>query len=97
MSAYIKAENTEQLAGRLNSIEGQVKGIKRMVDREGCCIDILTEIADLIAASEEVAAILLKDHVDHCVRASIENEDETGEKTEEIIRAAERFLKLKRS
>lgn len=68
-----------------------------MVDREACCVDILAGITSLVAASEEVAAILLKDHVARCVRESIENEDETGEKTEEIAKAAQRFLKLKRS
>ena len=68
MHGYIKAENKDQLMKRLDRIEGQVRGIKRMVDREAYCIDIVTQITSLIAASEKVASMLIKDHVDYCVR-----------------------------
>ncbi len=94
MDGYIKAENKEELARRLDRIEGQARGIKRMVDREDYCIDILTQITSLIAASEKVASILLQDHLDHCVREAIENETDAEEKIAEARAALERFLRV---
>jgi DNA-binding FrmR family transcriptional regulator len=91
---YIKAENKEILAARLGRIEGQTRGIKRMVDEEAYCIDILTQITSLVAASEKVATILLQDHVDYCVREAIENQAEIDEKLVELRSALERFLKI---
>ena len=94
MHGYIKAENKENLQARLDRIEGQARGIKRMVDREAYCIDILTQITSLIAASEKVATILLKDHLDHCIREALEKGEDPGEKTEEVKAAIERFLRV---
>ena len=75
-------------------IEDQVRGIKRMVVREAHCIDILIQITSINAASEKVASILMQDHLDHCVREAIENEDETDEKPAEFKAALERFLRI---
>ncbi len=94
MHGYIKAQNKEQLARRLDRIEGQVRGLKRMVDREAYCIDILTQITSVLAATEKVASILIKDHVDHCVRELIKNEEDADEKIEELTAAIERFLRV---
>ncbi len=94
MPGYIKAENKRNLADRLDRIEGQARGIKRMVDREAYCIEILTQISSLVAASEKVASILIKYHLDHCVREAIENGEDPGEKTEELKAAIERFMRI---
>jgi len=94
LPGYIKAENKESLAARLDRIEGQARGIKRMVEREDYCIDILTQITSLIAASEKVATLLIQDHVDHCVREAIENREEADEKVTELRSALERFLRI---
>lgn len=94
MHGYIKADHKNQLANRLRRIEGQVRGVQRMVDEEAYCIDILTQISSLIAASEKVAAMVLRDHVEHCVKESIRNEDEAEEKIDELVAAVERFLKV---
>ena len=95
MSGYIKADNKQRLAERMDRIEGQARGIKRMIDREDYCVDILTQITSLIAASEKVASILLQDHLDHCVREAIENETAgTEEKIAEVKAALERFLRI---
>ena len=91
---YIKAENKEKLRARLDRIEGQARGIKRMVEREDYCIDILTQITSLVAASEKVATLLIQDHVDYCVREAIENREEADEKTAELRAALERFLRI---
>lgn len=94
LHGYIKADHKDQLANRLRRIEGQVRGVQRMVDEEAYCIDILTQISSLIAASEKVAAMVLRDHVDHCVKESIKNEDQAEEKVDELVAAVERFLKV---
>jgi CsoR family transcriptional regulator, copper-sensing transcriptional repressor len=94
MSSYIKAESKQNLADRMDRIEGQAKGIRRMIDREAYCIDIVTQITSLVAASEKVATILLKDHLDHCVREALDKGQDPGEKTEEVKAAIERFLRV---
>jgi DNA-binding FrmR family transcriptional regulator len=94
LHGYIKADHKDQLTNRLRRIEGQVRGVQRMVDEEAYCIDILTQISSLIAASEKVAAMVLRDHVEHCVKESIRNEDQADEKIEELVAAVERFLKV---
>jgi DNA-binding FrmR family transcriptional regulator len=88
---YINAENKEKLAARLDRIEGQARGIKRMVEREDYCIDILTQITSLVSASEKVATILIQDH---CVREAIEDRANTDEKIAELRSALERFLRI---
>ena len=91
---YIKAEDKEPLQNRLRRIEGQVRGVQRMVDEEAYCIDVLTQIASVVSALEKVGTILLKDHVEHCVRESVENGEKTDEKIEELTAAVERFLRV---
>jgi DNA-binding FrmR family transcriptional regulator len=91
---YIKAKDKEKLQNRLRRIEGQVRGVQRMVDEEAYCIDILTQIGSVVSALEKVGVILLKDHVEHCVRESIEKGEDPGEKIEELTDAVERFLKV---
>ncbi len=75
-------------------IEGQVRGVQRMVDEEAYCVDVLTQIASVVAALEKVGTIVLKDHVEHCVRESIENGEKADEKIEELTAAVERFLRV---
>ncbi|MBA2535682.1 MAG: metal-sensitive transcriptional regulator [Rubrobacter sp.] len=91
---YIKVGDKEKLQNRLRRIEGQVRGIQRMVDEEAYCVDILTQIGSVVSASEKVATILLKDHVEHCVRESIERGEGADEKIEELTAAVERFLRV---
>ena len=91
---YIKSKDKEKLQNRLRRIEGQVRGVQRMVDEEAYCIDVLTQIASVVAALEKVGTILLKDHVEHCVRESIEKGEGADEKIEELTAAVERFLKV---
>ena len=91
---YIKAKDKQLLENRLNRIEGQVRGVRRMVDEEAYCVDVLTQIASVVSALEKVGTILLKDHVEHCVRESIEKGEGADEKIEELTAAVERFLKV---
>jgi CsoR family transcriptional regulator, copper-sensing transcriptional repressor len=91
---YIKAKDKELLQKRLRRIEGQVRGVQRMVDEEAYCIDVLTQIASVVSALEKVGTMLLKDHVEHCVRESIEKSEGADEKIEELTASVERFLRV---
>jgi DNA-binding FrmR family transcriptional regulator len=91
---YNKEGDKEKLHNRLRRIEGQVRGIQRMVEEEAYCVDILTQIGSVVSASEKVATILLRDHVEHCVRESIEKGESADEKIEELTAAVERFLRV---
>jgi CsoR family transcriptional regulator, copper-sensing transcriptional repressor len=91
---YIKAKDREQIQNRLRRIEGQVRGVQRMVDEEAYCIDVLTQIASVVSALEKVGTIVLKDHVEYCVRESIEKSEGSEEKIEELTAAVERFLRV---
>ena len=91
---YIKAKDKELLQNRLKRIEGQVRGVQRMVDEEAYCIDVLTQIASVVAALEKVGAIVLRDHVEHCVRRALEHGEDADEKIDELTAAVERFLRV---
>lgn len=91
---YLKADDKEKLQNRLRRIEGQVRGLQRMVDEESYCIDILTQISSSVSALEKVGTLVLQDHVEHCVRRSIENGEQADERIRELTAAVERFLKV---
>jgi DNA-binding FrmR family transcriptional regulator len=93
---YIDAKDKEKLRNRLRRIEGQVRGLQRMIDEEAYCVDVLTQVGSVVSALEKVGVIVLKDHVEHCVRASIESGDrqKADEKVEELTAAVERFLRV---
>jgi DNA-binding FrmR family transcriptional regulator len=62
----------KDLQDRLRRIEGQVRGLQRMIDEDTYCIDVLTQVNSVNAALKAVGMGLLEDHVRHCVRESIE-------------------------
>ena len=79
---------------RLRRIEGQARGIHRMIDEDVYCIDILTQISALTSALENVALALLDDHLTHCVLSAAEaGGDEGREKIEEASAAIARLVK----
>ncbi len=69
MQGYTDRKDAVQ--ARLRRIEGQVRGIQRMVDADSYCIDVLTQISEATRALESVALELLDDHLAHCVRQAI--------------------------
>ncbi|MDH4113000.1 MAG: metal-sensitive transcriptional regulator [Actinomycetota bacterium] len=82
--------NKKALQDRLRRIEGQVRGLQRMVEEDKYCIDILTQVTSVQAALRAVGMGLLDDHVRHCVRESIEQG--SGEaKIEELMAAVGRI------
>ena len=82
--------NKKDLQDRLRRIEGQVRGLQRMVDEDTYCIDILTQLSSVNAALKAVGMGLLDAHVRHCVRESIE-QGEGDEKVEELMAAVGRL------
>lgn len=85
------AADKEQLLKRLARIEGQVRGVSRMVEEERYCIDVLTQISAIEAALDKVALGLIDDHTRHCV---VEAEGgERVEKVDELMAALGRFVK----
>ena len=91
------AEDKPLLVKRLHRIEGQVRGIERMIEEDRYCIDVLTQIAAVKTALEQVGARLLEDHVTHCVRDAIASGDENAadEKTAELLATVQRFVKTR--
>jgi DNA-binding FrmR family transcriptional regulator len=84
------------ILARLRRIEGQVRGLARMVDDEAYCIDVLTQIAAVDRALDGVALKLLDDHTNHCVRDAIaRGGDEADEKVDELMAAVERFARTR--
>jgi CsoR family transcriptional regulator, copper-sensing transcriptional repressor len=83
--------NKKGIQDRLNRLEGQVRGIQRMVDEERYCIDILTQVNAVKAALDRVAVRLLDDHVRHCVADAV-REGRGEAKVSELSDAIGRFL-----
>ena len=87
----------ERLTKRLHRIEGQVRGIERMVDEDRYCIDVLTQIAAVKTALESLGFELLQDHVNHCVHGALASGDAATAtaKTDELLAAVQRFAKTR--
>jgi len=85
----------DRLRKRLHRVEGQVRGIERMVDDDRYCIDILTQIAAVRTALESIGFELLSDHVAHCVSDALASGDaeNANEKSRELLAAVQRFAK----
>jgi len=91
----MKAETKQQILSRLRRIEGQVRGLQRMVEEDRYCIDILTQTASTTAALYGIRDMLMTQHLETCVAASLENDDpeEKRERIDEVITVFSRFRK----
>ena len=90
------AKDKAALAKRLHRIEGQVRGIERMVEDDRYCIDILTQVAAVKTALEQVAVNVLDGHVRHCVADAVATDgSEADEKLDELMAAVRRFAKVR--
>lgn len=81
----MKHENRGKLLNRLNRIEGQVRGVARMIEEDRYCIDVLTQLQAIRAAVQKAETELLKDHLDHCIEGAIVS----GDKNEQRQKAGE--------
>ena len=85
-------QDKDILIKRLNRIEGQVKGIQKMVEEERYCIDILTQISAIRSAINKVGSIILENHIKGCVVNSIK-EDNSEASLEELMKTIDKFIK----
>ncbi len=90
-------KDKDALIKRLHRIEGQVRGIEKMVEDDRYCIDILTQIAAVNTALESLAFKILDEHVHHCVAGALASGDEAAAnvKTEELLQAVQRFARTR--
>lgn len=86
--------STQQYLTRLRRIEGQVRGVQRMVEEQDYCINVLTQISAIQSALDSVALGLVHDHLGHCVLDAAKHSHEAGEeKITEAINAIARLVK----
>lgn len=86
------AKDKQKIESRLRRIEGQVRGIQKMVADDRYCIDVLTQVNATKAALESVALLLLADHTEHCVAEAIKSGKGTA-KVRELNQAVERLVR----
>ncbi len=89
------ASDKRKLKARLRRVEGQVRGIERMIDEDAYCVDVLTQVAAATKALQSVALVLMEDHLSHCVADAAS----TGGKVaaEKLAEASEAIARLVRS
>jgi CsoR family transcriptional regulator, copper-sensing transcriptional repressor len=87
----------DALVKRLHRIEGQVRGVEKMVEQDRYCIDIITQISAVTTALEAVAFKILDEHVNHCVAGALASGDErvAAEKSRELLEAVHRFARTR--
>jgi DNA-binding FrmR family transcriptional regulator len=87
----------DALVKRLHRIEGQVRGLERMVEEDRYCIDVLTQISAVTTALESLALRILDDHVQHCVADALASGDQEAaqEKSRELLEAVQRFARTR--
>jgi CsoR family transcriptional regulator, copper-sensing transcriptional repressor len=83
----------DKLQARLRRVEGQIRGLQRLVEEDAYCIDVLTQIAAVNAALRGVSVLLLDDHLRHCVRDAARSEADSDAIVTEATEAIERLLK----
>jgi len=86
---------TEDYLKRLRRIEGQVRGIARMVEEDTYCIDVLTQVSAVTKALQAVSLGLVEDHLGHCVVQAAQSSDEEGQA--KVREAADAIARIVRS
>jgi len=92
MQHYGYKDNKPALLKRLNRIEGQVRGVSKMVEEDKYCIDILTQVSAAKAALDKVALELLRDHARHCLSNDHVHSHSDSDKADELVSAIGRML-----
>src|SRR3712207_1834744 len=89
--------DTKAVQNRLRRIEGQVRGLQRMVDEDAYCVDILTQVAAVQTALEQVAIRVLDGHVRGCVADAVAGSDavKADERLDELMEAVRRFSRAR--
>ena len=95
MSAPGYHDDKAAILARLKRVEGQIRGLQRMVDDDTYCIDVLTQVSAATRALQSVAVELLDDHLRHCVSHAVQSDDpaEADRIITEATRSIERLVK----
>lgn len=93
MSLASYAHDKAKLMARLRRIEGQVRGVQKMIDEEQYCVDVLTQVSSVMAALQGVGLIVLEDHIQGCVRSALAAGEPGDRAVEELIDVVQRFVK----
>lgn len=91
----VGGQQREEALERLSRIEGQVRGLRRMVEEETYCVDVLTQISAVREALRGVAKIVMRNHLEHCVTDALRaNDEQAAERTyRELIDVIYKFAK----
>ncbi|OGO30179.1 MAG: hypothetical protein A2Z29_07820 [Chloroflexi bacterium RBG_16_56_11] len=91
MPSYVS--DKEKILLRLRKMEGQLKGIRRMVEEDKYCVDVLNQLYSIIAGTQKVAAIIMKDHIKGCVKDALTRNDHSDDYVNELVEVVERYTK----
>ena len=81
-----------EIMSRLRKMEGQLKGIQGMIEKDTYCVDVLNQLSSIIAAAQKVSGIILGDHIRGCVRGALKHDDErSDESVNELVKVVGRF------
>jgi DNA-binding FrmR family transcriptional regulator len=89
---YPYASDRDELLSRLRKIEGQIRGVQRMVSEDVYCVDVLTQISAVISGMEKVGVRLLREHMKGCVADAIRTKGKADDKIDDVVKVVERFL-----
>ena len=78
---------------RLRRMEGQLKGIQRMIEQDKYCVDVLNQLSSIIAATQKVANLILQNHIRGCVREALSKDERSEEHLNELIAVIDRFTR----
>ena len=83
--------DSREILVRLKKMEGQIKGIRKMVEEGKYCVDVLNQLYSIIAATEKLAGIILKDHIQGCVRDALLRSDRSEDYVNELVTVVTRY------
>jgi len=91
MHSYVK--DKQQILTRLRKMEGQLKGIQRMIEEDRYCVDVLYQLSSIIAATRKVSGIVLRDHIRGCVRDALSRDERSDDYVNELLTVVEKLTR----
>jgi DNA-binding FrmR family transcriptional regulator len=91
MPSYSK--DKQAVLARLGRMEGQLRGIQRMVKEDKYCVDVLNQLSSIMAATGKVVTIILQDHIRGCVRDALSRNEHSDDYVNELVAVVERFTR----
>ena len=86
-------KDKQDIVIRLRRMEGQLKGIRKMVENGEYCVDVLNQLSSIMAATQKVANIIMKDHIKGCVCDALTRDENSEEKINELVSVVDKFTK----